>query len=144
MSKKVMNRNRTINGTHGSAIWDGEKLSNIKSMDVKVNMNYEEVLQAEKLETGYKYTGYSITGTVVLYKIDSFAAEKLEEGIKSGVMPEGTFITALEDPAAYGHERVEITGVVFDEMALMKFELGQLTEEEMPFKATGFRFLDKI
>ena len=31
MSKKQMNQNRVINGTHGSVIWDGKKLSNIKS-----------------------------------------------------------------------------------------------------------------
>lgn len=144
MSKKKMNRNRTINGTYGSVIWDGEKLGNIKGFDSKVTMNYEDVPQAEELIDGRKYMGAEISGTMTLYKIDSFAADKLAEAIKSGIMPEATLIGALKDPAAYGHERVEITGVTFDEMALLKFELKAITEEELPFKATSYRFLDKI
>ena len=144
MSKKKMNQNRTINGTHGSVIWDGEKLSNIKSFESKVAMNYEDVPQAEELIDGRKYMGAEISGTMTMYKIDSFIADKLADAIKNGVMPEATLISALKDPAAYGHERVEISGVTFDEMTLMKFELKTITEEELPFKATSYRFLDKI
>ena len=144
MSKKKMNKNRIINGTHGSAVWDGEKLGNVKSLEAKVTMNYEDVSVAEQLADDRRYMGYVITGTMVLHKIDSYVADKLEDGIKTGDMPEGTVIAALEDPAAYGYERVELTGVTFDEMTLIKFELKTLGEEELPFKATDFRFLDKI
>ena len=75
MSKKKMNQNRTINGTHGSVIWDGEKLSNIKSFEVKATMNYEDVPQAEELIDGRKYMGAEISGTMTTYKIDSFVGE---------------------------------------------------------------------
>ena len=66
MSKKKMNQNRVINGTHGSVIWDGEKLSNIKSYEAKVTMNYEDVSQAEELIDGRKYMGAEISGTMTL------------------------------------------------------------------------------
>jgi translation elongation factor EF-1beta len=144
MSKKKPNTNKIINGAHGKVWWDGEKIGNIKSFQAKVTMNYEEVNQSEQLVPGYKYMGYSIAGTMTMNKIDSFTAEKLADAIKSGIMPEADLIAALEDPAAYGYERVEITGVVFDEMTLMDFEVAAKLEEELPFKATGFRYMDKI
>ena len=144
MSKQAYNKNRIINGSHGKVFLDGVKLSNAKSMEAKVSMNYEEIPQPESLTTGQRYMGYSIAGTIVLHKIDSFMADKLCEGIRSGVMPDATIISSLEDPAAYGYERVELTGVTFDELTLMKWENRTLTEEELPFKAEDFRYLDKI
>lgn len=144
MSKKAYNKNRIINGSHGKVFWDGVKLSNAKSMEAKATMAYEEINQPGSLTTAQRYMGYSIAGTITLYKIDSFAAEKMVDAIKSGVMPESTIIAALEDPAAYGYERVELTGVTFDELTLMSWENRTLGEEELPFKAEDFRYLDKI
>ena len=144
MSKKAYNKNRIINGSHCKVFWDGVKLSNAKSMEAKTIMAYEEINQPGSLTTAQRYMGYSIAGTITLYKIDSFAAEKMVDAIKSGVMPESTIIAALEDPAAYGYERVELTGVTFDELTLMSWENRTLGEEELPFKAEDFRYLDKI
>ena len=144
MSKKAYNKNRIINGSHGKVFWDGVKLSNAKSMEAKTIMAYEEINQPGSLTTAQRYMGYSIAGTITLYKIDSFAAEKMVDAIKSGVMPESTIIAALEDPAAYGYERVELTGVTFDELTLMSWENRTLGEEELPFKAEDFRYLDKV
>lgn len=142
--KKKMNHNRVINGTHGKVWCDGDKYGNVKSAEAKATLNYEEIQQAEELSPGQKYMGYTITGTIVGFKIDSYIPDKLEKAMNSGVMEESTLIMALEDPAAYGYERVEITGVTFDEVSIMKFEVGKTCEEEIPFKARKYRFLDKI
>ncbi|MEG0430299.1 MAG: phage tail tube protein [Anaerovoracaceae bacterium] len=143
MSKFKMDKNKIINGTHGKVFFDNEKLTNIKKGEVKITLDYEEVSQSEVLGTGSRYMGYSIAGTLVLHKLDSFIASKLEEGIKTGNMPEFTVIMAIEDPAAYGYERIELTGVTIDEVSFV-FENKALGEEEVPFKASNFRYLDKI
>lgn len=142
--KKAMANNRIINGTHGKLTWDADKLGNVKNFEVKIGLNYEEVNISEELSPSQKYMGYTVTGTIVMHKIDSFAAAKLSDMVQSGVMEEGALIGALEDPAAYGHERVEVTGITFDEFTLMKFETNTVGEEELPFKGRAYRFLDKI
>lgn len=141
---KQMAGNRVINGTYGRLWWDEDLLANTKSFEAKISLNYEAVEIGDDLAEHQKYMGWSGAGTVVLHKIDSMAAAKLSEGITSGIMPDFKLVSALADPAAYGHERVEITGVTFDELTLIKWTVKEKQEEELPFKFSGFRFLDKI
>lgn len=53
-------------------------------------------------------------------------------------------MAALDDPSAYGAERVALYDVTLDELALSKFENKGLVEEEVPFKAGSFELLDLV
>ena len=53
-------------------------------------------------------------------------------------------VAKLDDPAAYGAERVQLTGVYFDELTLLKFAMKEVQEEEVPFTFDDFEFLDLI
>lgn len=141
---RQMQANRVINGTFGRLWWDEELLANTKSFEAKTTLNWEPVNISEDLGEHQKYMGYSGAGTITLHKIDSLAASKLADAIQSGNMPEGKLVSRLADPASYGHERVELTGVTFDELTLIKWANKEIGEEELPFKFSGFRFLDKI
>lgn len=144
MAKKNMNTNKVISGTHGK-VWVGsDKMSNVKSFEAKLQPEYEDVVVSEKLSKGKRYMGYSLAGTMTLHKIDSYIAALVAEGFRSGTLPDVTIVAALEDPAAYGYERVQLTGVKFDELTLLAFETGSLTEESVPFTAEDFAYLDKI
>ena len=55
-----------------------------------------------------------------------------------------TIVVALDDPTAYGAERVQLRDVLLDEITLSKFENKTLTEEEVPFTAGSYEFLDLI
>jgi len=143
MSKK-MNQNRVINGTFGRVWINGEFYSNVKSFESKVALNYEEVNMADDLATYQKYMGYAGEGSVVLHKTDSHVAKTIADGITSGVMPDIKIVGRLADPAAYGAERVEYSGVTFDELTLLKFANKEIQEEEVPFKFAHFNFLDMI
>lgn len=139
-----MQQNKIINGTFGRVWVDGEMFANTKSFEAKVSLEYEEVDIAEELGKFQKYIGYTGEGTMTLHKIDSAMAIKLESGITTGDMPEFKIVARLADPAAYGHERVELSGVTFDELTLIKFANKELGEEEVPFKFSAFKYLDKI
>lgn len=143
MSKK-MNQNKVINGTFGRLWMNGELYSNVKSFEAKATFNYEEVNMADDLATYQKYMGYAGSGTTVLHKIDSHVAKLIADGIESGVMPEISLVGRLADPASYGAERVEFTGVTFDEITLLKFANKEIQEEEVPFKFAKFKYLDMI
>lgn len=92
----------------------------------------------------HRYMGYSVAGTLTLHKYDSTVAKLMKDAIVSGTMPEIKVIAALDDPTAYGAERVALYDVTLDEVTLNKFENKGLTEEEVPFKAGSFKYLDVI
>lgn len=139
-----MDKNKILNGTFGKVWIDGEKYGNIKSFEAKVSGEYEEVNVSEMMGTKNRYMGYSIEGTMTFHKINSKIAVKCAEGFQTGNIPTFTVIASIEDPAAYGYERIELSDVTFDELTLLAFEVGSLTDEEVPFKAGSFRYLDQI
>lgn len=144
MAKKAMNSNKVLSGTHGKLWVDSDKMSNVKSFEAKISGDFEELAVSEKMSKQYKYMGSNIEGTIVLHKIDSYIAAKVAEGFRTGNFPDIAIVAAIEDPAAYGYERVQLTGVKFTELTLMKFEAGAVGEEEVPFTAEDFVFLDQI
>ena len=81
---------------------------------------------------------------MTLHKIDSYVINLLKDAIASGSMPELKIVGAVADVDSNGSERVEIYNVTIDEMTLLKFENATIGEEEIPFKAGGFKFIDTI
>ena len=68
----------------------------------------------------------------------------LADGIRNGNMPDFKIVAKLDDPTAYGAERVELTGVTISELMALKFENKALREEEVPFSFSHFRYIDMI
>ena len=139
-----MAANKVLSGTHGHLWINGEKFANVKSFEAKLAGDFEEIKIAEELGTKNKYMGYSISGTIALHKMNSKSAGVMAEGYMTGDIPDIVLVASIEDPAAYGYERIELSDVTFDEMTLLQFETGSVTSEEVPFKAGSFRYLDKI
>lgn len=143
MSKKKES-NRILNGTFGVLWIGGERFANCKSFEAKASMDYEDVQFSEDLSTHKKYMGWSGAGTITLHKVDSAIAKRLADGIKNGAIEPAEIVAKLDDPAAYGAERVQLRGVYFDELTLLKFAMKELQEEEAPFTFDDFEFLDMI
>lgn len=144
MSMKKFDRNKILRGSFGKVWLDDERMFNVKSYEAKVTLNYEEVDVNGDLGKHQRYLGYSIAGTMVLHKYDTTVGKKYADGIASGDLPDLSMVGALDDPTAYGAERVQLTEVTLDEVTLLKFENGTVTEEEVPFKAAAFKYLDTI
>lgn len=136
--------NKIIRGSFGKVWLNDEKLANVKSFEAKATLDYEDVDVNGDLGQKHRYMGYSVAGTLTLHKYDSTVAKLMKDAIVSGAMPEIKVIAALDDPTAYGAERVALYDVTLDEVTLNKFENKGLTEEEVPFKAGSFKFLDTI
>ena len=135
-------RNKIIRGTFGKLWVNNIHMANIKSFELKATMNYEEIDINGNLCKQYRYTGYSLSGTMVLHKIDSYITALVKDGMKSGQMPDIKFVSSLSDPDADGSDRIEVYDVVFDETTLMQFENGSIGEESVPFKAGGYNLID--
>lgn len=141
---RQFNHNKVIRGTFGKVWIDGERLSNVKSFEAKAALDYEDMSVNGDFGTKKRYMGYSITGTMVLHKFDSFIVKKYMKAITTGDLPDMTIVAALDDPTAYGAERVQLRDITLDEVTLSKFENKTLTEEEVPFAAGSYEFLDLI
>ena len=135
---------RTINGTFGSLWVDDYFLSEVTGLEAKVTLEKTEVNQVGSLAKGYKITGMDCKGTIKLNKVTSYFINLLSENIKKGKTTTCTIISKLDDPDAFGSERIKLTGCTFDEVTLANWEAKKLGEESIPFSFTGWELLDTI
>ena len=136
--------NKILRGTFGRLWAQGKRLANVKSFEAKATLKYEAVEINGELCEPQRYLGYSLAGTIVVHKTDTYLVNLILNGMVTGSMPPIKLVGRLADPDANGSERVEIYDVTFDEATLMQFENATVSEESVPFKAGGFRYLDKI
>lgn len=139
-----MNGNSVILGSWGKLYINNVRCAEIKSFELKANMQYEDVLVNGNLITQSKYKGATLTGTLVLHKINSANINLVKDGIKSGVMPSIKFLGELSDPNTDGDEAVEVLNVMFDEATLLSFANGEVREESTAFRAGDYNYLSTI
>ena len=133
-----------LSGTFGKVWWDGELVFEAKAFEATIEMQMEAVKQAGKLADGQKMLGYSGTGTLRTHKVFSRAMAKLTNSIKTGLNPEFTLLSEVNDPAAFGAERVLLKGVQFTSLPLANWELGAMGEQELPFSFSDWEPVSMI
>ena len=138
------NSNKVIRGTFGRAWVDGDLMANVKSFEAKATLDYEDMDVNGDLGQKKRYMGYSVAGTMTLHKFDSYILKKYQAAIRNGDLPEMKIVAALADPQSYGAQRVGLYDVHLDEITLLQFENKTVLEEEVPFTAGDYEFLDLI
>ena len=139
-----MDSNKIILGTFGKVYVNNKRIANIKSFELKASMNYEEIDVNGNLIKQYKYTGYSLAGTMEVHKVDSYNINLVKDAIKTGVMPDIKIVGELTDPNVDGDEAIEITSVYLDEATLLAFTNGEVRDESTAFRAGGYNYLSTI
>lgn len=140
----TFNSNSVILGSFGRLYINNVRVANIKSFELKASMNYEDILVNGNLITQSKYTGSTLTGTMVVHKVDSFNIKLVKDAIKTGLMPSIKFMGELTDPNINGDEAIEVSDVMFDEATLLAFANGEVREESTAFRAGDFNYLSTI
>ena len=135
---------RVISGTWGEVWLDGEYVAEAYKHQAKLGFTREKVAMAGKLIPGQKLTSIEPTGSMGMHKVNSRMAIKISAEIKAGRDPRFTFISKLDDPDAYGAERIAYSGVAFDDLTLADWEVGVLGKIECPFTYEDYEFLDLI
>lgn len=139
-----VNVNRVLTGSSGNVWVNGKLLSQLKSIELKVTGNFEDLNFCGDNSTYSRYTGFSGEGTMTLQKIDSTVLELIGDAYISGVMPDIKIITKLTDKATGKSERVAVSDVTITEFMLAKFEAKALIEEELPLKFSNYDVLETI
>ena len=140
----VLDPNKVINGTFGEVWLDGDFMQEVFGLEAKVELQKEEIPLVGSVATHHKYMGYNGTGTIRFHKVSSRIGQKIGESIKRGVNPSFEILSSLDDPAAYGAERILIKGVTFDDLTLANWEAKAKGEIEAPFTFTDWEYLDEI
>ena len=135
---------RVINGTFGECWIDDDYMAEATALEATVKLDTTEVTRTGTLEKGYKVTGITCSGTVKLNKVSSYMLNKIGSNLKAGKATRATIITNIEDPEAFGAERIRLDDVVFTEIKLADGEAGKLLEESIPFSFSGWEVLDSI
>ena len=140
----TMNGNSVILGTFGKLYINNVRVAEIKSFELKASLQYEDILVNGNLITQSKYKGATLTGTMVVHKVNSFNIKLVKDAIKTGIMPSIKFLGELADPNIDGDEAIEVSDVMFDEATLLSFANGEVREESTAFRAGDYNYLSAI
>ena len=88
----AFNAKGAINGTFGTLWINDKEIGEVKSFQVKVEFQKEEVKIAGQMATDTKYMGYSIKGSLSLHKVNSRMIKFISDSIKAGKEPRFTLI----------------------------------------------------
>lgn len=135
---------QVINGSWGEAWLDGDYLAEIKGLEARIAIEYEDVDRPRRLGKGKKMIGFEGTGTLKLHKVTSRFIKLLSDNLKQGKQTSFTVISKLDDPDALGAERIMLKNVTLEELTLANWEAKTTGEEEIPFSFDDWEPMDLI
>lgn len=142
----ALDSTKVMNGSFGQVFHDGVWLTNIRSVEAVIEFNKEEIKRAGTRWTGFKVTSIKGSGSMTGYKVTTDFIDKI--GAMAEDDTKGVFVTELrlklDDPESFGALSIRLKGVQFDKIDLLKYEVGSIVEEEMPFTFEGYEVIDRV
>ena len=131
---------RVMSGTFGELWWDGELIAECDKFAAKYTQTKEAVNLARQMVEDSKVMGSKGTGSMRVYKVYSRFRD-FADAVQEGRDVRSTYISKLDDPDAYGAERVAMYNVSLDEVPLANWERKTIQRDEVPFTFSGHKFL---
>jgi hypothetical protein len=128
--------NRVILGTFGKIFINGAWQSNLNHLEAKIEIDKRELNLVGTEWATFKKGRKKGTGTMSGYKVTSDMIKRDFEKLD--------LISKLEDPEAYGFERIRLMGVMPDSVDLVNWTAGEEVTEETPFTFEDYELLDPI
>lgn len=135
---------RVMSGTWGEVWLDNEYVAEAYSLSARITYAKSPIARCGLMANDHKVTGYSGSGTIGMHKISSRMAVLIGKKIRNGEDVRFTVISKLDDPDAYGQERVRLSGVSFDDLTLANWEANTSGRVDVPFTFTDYDFLDTV
>ena len=137
------NASRVMSGTFGTVWADGVEIAEISAFQLKVTKNFDPINICGVMAEDRKLTSIKITGSMTLHKVYSRGADDVEAAA-AGHDKRRTLVAKLDDPDAYGAERVAVYGMNYDDQTMMVFAAAKAGTVTIPFQATRFEYLDSV
>jgi hypothetical protein len=137
---------KVMSGTHCKIFYDGKWIANASAAELQLDIEKVDVKIAGSRATGTKVVGYKGTGSITTYKMTSALIEAISSVVDDSKKPficEMQFVVA--DPDSGDQElRIRVKDVSFDRVDLVRYSIGELITEELPFTFTTFEFMSTI
>ncbi|MNW56002.1 Phage-like element PBSX protein XkdM [compost metagenome] len=127
---------RVMMGTFGQIFIEGVWQSNLNHLEASVEAEKKELNLVGTDYTVYKLGRKKGTGTMSGYKITSDMIAR--------VFQKFSIIHKLDDPEAYGFERIQLNNCMVDKIVLANWTAGEEVTEETPFTFESYELLDPI
>ena len=142
--RKLISAKRVMNGSKGMLYLDGEYVAGVVAFNAKVAWNKETVYLDGTIMEDQKTISGKGTGSMELEKISSFMLQKVGEKVRNGEDVRFTMRSELNDPDAYGAERVEIQNVSFDEVEIANWGKGKKVTSTYPYTFSNWKLIDVV
>ncbi|CAI3548624.1 phage tail tube protein [Clostridium neonatale] len=136
MAKTTLDTSRVCSGTYGRVFKDGNEYPQVSECTADVERDMKEINAVGQEWVGYKGGLKKGSGTIKGWKVTS---EMIQQGFDKFEL-----LTELDDPEAYGAERIRLLNCQFSKINLVNFKPGEVIEEEMPFVFSGYELVDPI
>lgn len=134
-----------ISGHYGDIFHEGAHMGNFNKAEAKVEIQKAEIKLSGDRWVRHKVLSLKGTGSISGVKIDSGLIQfnsPVANSRNKSVRTE--LLYKLDDPEAFGMERIRLMNVMFDEIQLANWEAGKETSEEWKFTFEGYEVLDPI
>lgn len=135
--------NRVMSGTWGQIWVDNEVWAELSGFQAKYTYNKSPVNICGMMAEDAKVTSVKGTGSITVAKVYT-RNHRQADTLLEGHDVRSTIIAKLDDPDAYGAERVALYNVSFDDETIMDFQHGQLAQTTIPFTFTEREWLDVV
>lgn len=135
---------RVMNGSFGMIYWDGEPIFEVNKFEATLKIDREDITFAMQLSKDSKMTGYGGEFSFTIKKIFSRGQIKIAAAIRQGRDIRCQLVGKLDDPDAFGSERLVLDNCWFNDLVLMTFESGKIGEEEYSGGFSEYDFPDVV
>ncbi|OPY64080.1 MAG: Phage-like element PBSX protein XkdM [Pelotomaculum sp. PtaU1.Bin065] len=132
----ALDPSRVIYGSYGQIYIDGEWQTNFNHLEAKVAQNKIELNLSGDGWVRHKRGSKKGTGTLSGFKVTSTM-------IQNG-FAKFEIVSKLDDPEAYGFERIRLKNVMPDELQLANWTAGEEVKEDVPFTFEEYELQDAI
>lgn len=133
---EVLDASRVCNGTFGKIYIDGQWQSHVNECTADVEQDMKEITTCGSEWTGHKGGAKKGSGSIKGYHVTS---DMIKRGFKKFEL-----LATLEDPEAYGYERIRLKNCRATKISLVNYKGGELVEEDTPFVYDGYELIDPI
>ena len=136
---------RAVVGTFGYIYKEGKWLSQYNKAKASVDIGKAEIKPSGDRWVRHKVISLKGTGSISGYKVTDELLQEVSVVAHSDKPSMRTeLIFKLDDPEAFGAERIRLQNVMFDKIDLANWEHSKEIEEEWSFTFEGFEILDPI
>lgn len=134
---------RVMNGTFKRVWLDGVLVAGMTSFTAKISKQKQDVNMCGQMAVDSKTTNVKGTGSIEVWHIYTDTADDLDN-LMSGIDERHTLVGELNDPDAFGAERIAYYNVSFDDMTLADSTAGSPGRRTKSFTFTRAELLDIV